>query len=95
VRPAYVFGGDFLAFTNDLRRVTWPRKFRPNITFRYDRSTDPREFLQVYTTVMEIAERGHPHVLANWFPLALKVPASDCLLRLPRGSMQSWAHLCK
>jgi hypothetical protein len=44
---------------------------------------------------MEIAERGHPHVLANWFPLALEAPASDCLLRLTRGSMQSWAHLCE
>jgi N-acetyl-anhydromuramyl-L-alanine amidase AmpD len=44
---------------------------------------------------MEIAEGGHPHVLANWFPLALKVPTSDSLLCLPRGSVRSWAHLCE
>jgi hypothetical protein len=44
---------------------------------------------------MEIAEGGHPHVLANWFPLALKAPTSDWLLRLPQGSVRSWAHLCE
>jgi hypothetical protein len=84
-----------LAFTDDLRRVTWPCKFRLGITFKYDGTTNPQEFLQVYTTAMEIAEGGHTHVLANWFPLALKVPASDWLLRLPRGSVRSWAHLCE
>jgi hypothetical protein len=94
-RPAYAFGGGCLAFTDDLRRVTGPRKFRPGITFKYDGTIDPREFLWVYTIAMEIAEGGHPHVLANWFPLALKAPTSDWLLRLPRGSVRSWAHLCE
>jgi hypothetical protein len=60
-----------------MRRVTWPRKFRPDIIFKYDGSTDPREFLQVYTMAMEIAKRGDPHVMANWFPLALEAPSSD------------------
>jgi hypothetical protein len=41
--------------------VLWPRKFRPaGITFKYDGSMDPHEFLQVYTTAMEIAEGGDP-----------------------------------
>jgi hypothetical protein len=84
-----------LAFTDDLRRVTWPRKFCPGITLKYDETTDPREFLQVYTAAMEIAEEGNPHVLANCFPLALKAPASDWLLCLPRGSVRSWEHLCE
>jgi hypothetical protein len=74
MRPSYAFSGGCLAFTKDLRRVTWPRKFRPDITFKYDRITDPLEFLQVYTTALEIAEGGNPHELANWFPLALKAP---------------------
>jgi hypothetical protein len=86
-RPAYAFGGGCLAFTDDLRRVTWPRKFHPGITFKYDGTTDPQEFLQVYTTAMEIAEGGNPHVLANLFPVALKAPASDWLLCLPWGSI--------
>jgi hypothetical protein len=54
-----------LAFIDDLHCVTWPRKFRPNITLKYNGTMDPREFLQVYTTAMEIAEGGNPHVLAN------------------------------
>jgi hypothetical protein len=66
-----------LAFTDALLHVTWPCKFRLGITFKYDGSTDPREFLQVYTMAMGIAEGGNPHVMANWFPLALKTPASD------------------
>jgi hypothetical protein len=76
-RLTYAFDGGCLAFTDDLRRVTWPRKFCPGITFKYDGTTDPREFLQVYTTTMEIVEGGNPHVLANWFLLALKALASD------------------
>jgi hypothetical protein len=67
----------------------------PDITFKYDRTTDPREFLQVYTTAMEIAEGGNPHVISNWFPLALNEPASDWLLRIPQGSVHSWEDLCE
>jgi hypothetical protein len=67
--------------------VTWPRKFHPGITFKCDVFMDPREFLQVYTTAMEITKGGHPHVMANWSPLALKALASDWLLRLPRSSV--------
>jgi hypothetical protein len=65
---SYLFGGGYLAFTDALCRVSWPRKFRPSITFKYDGSTNPREFLQVYNTDMEIAEGEDPHVMANWFP---------------------------
>jgi hypothetical protein len=64
-------------FINTLRQVTWPCKFRPSITFKYDGTMDPHEFLQVYTTAMEIAEGNDPHVMANWFSLALKALASD------------------
>jgi hypothetical protein len=54
-----------LAFTDAFHRVTWPRKFHPGITFKYDGSMDPCEFFQVYTTAMEIVEEGDPHVMAN------------------------------
>jgi hypothetical protein len=33
--------------------------------------------LQVYSTAMEIAEEGNPHMLANRFPLALKAQTND------------------
>jgi hypothetical protein len=90
-----VFDGGCLAFTNDLCRVTRHCKFRPGITFKYDGTTDPQEFLQVYTTTMEIVEGGNPHVMANWFPLALKVPASNRLICLPQSSVCSWEDLCE
>jgi hypothetical protein len=92
---SYSFGGGCLAFTNALHRMTWPRKFCPRTTFKYDGSMDPREFLQVCTTSMEIAEEGDPHVMANWFLLALKAPTSDWLLRLPWCSVRSWEDLCE
>jgi hypothetical protein len=38
-RPSYAFDGGCLAFTDDLHRVMWPRKFRPHITFKYYGST--------------------------------------------------------
>jgi hypothetical protein len=82
-----------LAFTDALRHVTWPHKFHPGITFKYDGSTDPNDFLQVYTTTMEITKGGDPHMMANWFSLALKAPASDWLLRLPQHSIRSWGDL--
>jgi hypothetical protein len=83
VRTSYSFSGGCLALTDAMCCLTWPRKFRPGITFKYNGSIDPHEFLHVYTTAMEIAEAGYPHVMANYFPLALKAPASDWLLRLP------------
>jgi hypothetical protein len=64
-RTSYLFGGGCLAFTDALCHVTWPHKFHPGITFKYDGSTDPCDFLHVYTTTMEIAEGGDPHVMTN------------------------------
>jgi hypothetical protein len=94
-RAGFLFGGGCLSFTDTLRRVMWPCKFRPSTPSKYDGSTDPREFLQVYTMAMEITEGRDPHVMANWFPLALKAPTSDWLLRFPRSSMCSWEDLCE
>jgi hypothetical protein len=56
---------------------------------------DPRDFLQVYTTAMEIAQGGDPHVMANWVPLALEALASDWLLWLPQSFVSSWEDLCE
>jgi hypothetical protein len=44
-RTSYSFDGGCLDFTDALHRVTWPRKFRPGITFKYDGTIDPCEFL--------------------------------------------------
>jgi hypothetical protein len=51
--------------------MVWPDKFRPDISARYDGTSNPVEFLQLYIVVVQAA-RGDQRVMANWFPMALK-----------------------
>nr|AAS07078.1 putative polyprotein [Oryza sativa Japonica Group] len=59
------------AFGRSLRDVRWPERFRPGAIEKYDGSTDPEEFLQVYSTVL-YAVRADDNALANYLPTALK-----------------------
>jgi hypothetical protein len=43
------------ALANHLRAVAWPSKFRPHLPEKYDGSTNPSEFLQVYITAITAA----------------------------------------
>src|SRR5438132_726902 len=61
------YGGGCLAFTDDLRRVRWPEKFRPAPIEKYDGTDNPDEFLQIYTTVVEAAG-GTPRSWPTTFP---------------------------
>ena len=54
------------AFKTELRSVTWPGKFKPDLP-----TADPPEFLQLYELGIEAAN-GDEKVMANWFPMALK-----------------------
>ena len=60
-----------LAFTSELRGVTWPGKFKLDLPPRYDGTMDPAEFLQLYELGI-IAANGDKKVMVNWFPMALK-----------------------
>ena len=60
-----------LAFTPELRGVTWPGKFKPDLPPRYDGTADPAEFLQLYKLGIVAANRDEK-VMENWFPMALK-----------------------
>jgi hypothetical protein len=51
--------------------VVWPNKFKPDIGTRYDGTTNPVEFLQLYVVAVQAAH-GDQHAMANWFPMALK-----------------------
>nr|AAW56896.1 putative polyprotein [Oryza sativa Japonica Group] len=59
------------AFSRSLRDVRWPEGFRPGAIEKYDGSTDPDEFLQVYSTVL-YAAGADDNALANYLPTALK-----------------------
>ena len=68
-------------FTPELRGVTWPGKFKPDLPPRYDGTADPVEFLQLYELGI-VAAIGDEKVMVNWFRMALKDGACTWLLNL-------------
>ena len=58
-----------------LREVRWSDKFWSVLAEKYDGSTNPEEFLQIYNTMVQAAG-GHGKVMANYFPTALTGSAS-------------------
>jgi hypothetical protein len=53
-----------------LRAATWPSKFRPHLPEKYDGTSNPSEFLQVYVTAITAAG-GDTTVMATYFHVAL------------------------
>jgi hypothetical protein len=90
---APVAGVGCAALTDHLRVVAWPSKFRPHLPEKYDGSTNPSEFLQVYITAITVAG-GNEAVMASYFHVALTGPARTWLMNLTLGSIQSWGELC-
>jgi hypothetical protein len=78
----------YAALTDHLRAVAWPSKFRPHLTEKYDGSTNPSEFLQVYITAI-MAARGNDATMASYLHVALTEPAWTWLMNLTPGSIQS------
>jgi hypothetical protein len=61
---------------------------------RYDGTSDPVEFLQCYAADVRAAG-GDWHVMANWFPMAMKGEPRWWLCGLPPKSISSWRDLCE
>jgi hypothetical protein len=81
------------ALMGHLRAATWPTKFRPHLPEKYDGTTNPSEFLQVYVTA--IAATGEDTaVMATYFHVALSGPARTWLMNQAPGSIRSWEELC-
>jgi hypothetical protein len=76
-----------------LRVVTWPSKFWPHLPEKYDSTSNPSEFLQVYVTAITAAG-GDTAVMATYFHVALSGPARTWLMNLTPGSIYSWEELC-
>jgi hypothetical protein len=76
-----------------LRAATWPPKFRPHLLEKYDGTTNPSKFLQVYVTAIT-TEGGDTAVMATYFHVALSGPARTWLMNLTPGSIYSWEELC-
>jgi hypothetical protein len=62
------------ALADHLRAVTWPPKFWPHLPEKYDDTSNPSEFLQVYVTAITAAG-GDITVMATYFHVALSGPA--------------------
>jgi hypothetical protein len=89
-----IYNPGCLALTRQQRYVVWPDKFKPDIGARYDGTTNPVEFLQLYVVAVQ-AMRGDQRAMANWFPMALKNAPRTWLMNLPHKSVTSWKDLCR
>jgi hypothetical protein len=81
------------ALADHLRTASWPPKFRPHLPEKYDGTTNPSEFLQIYVTAIT-ATGGNTAVMATYFHVALSGPARTWLMNLAPGSIYSWEELC-
>jgi hypothetical protein len=76
-----------------LRVASWPPKFRPHLPEKYDGTSNPSEFFQVYVTAITAAG-GNTTVMAKYFHVPLSGPARTWLMNLTPGSVYSWEELC-
>jgi hypothetical protein len=86
-------GVGYAALPDHLRAATWPSKFWPHLPEKYDGTSNPSEFLQVYVTAITAAG-GDTVVMATYFHVALSGPARTWLMNLTPGSIYSWEELC-
>jgi hypothetical protein len=86
-------GVGYAALADHLHAVTCPSKFRPHLPEKYDGTSNPSEFLQVYVTAIT-APGGDTAVMATYFHVALSGPARTWLMNLTPGSIYSWEELC-
>jgi hypothetical protein len=71
-----------------LRQVAWPEKFNPGSIDKYDGSSNPEEFIQVYHMVIEAAE-GDDRVKANYLLTALSDVARSWLTNLHESTIHN------
>jgi hypothetical protein len=86
-------GVDCAALADHLRAASWPPKFRPHLLEKYDGTSNPSEFLQVYVTTITAAG-GNTTVMATYFHVALSRSARTGLMNLTPRSVYFWEELC-
>jgi hypothetical protein len=80
--------GGVKALSQDLKRVCWPLNFKPSGIEKYDGSTSPVEWLEVYQLAIEAAG-GDSYVMVNYLPVCRSSSAGTWLHRLPVGLVRS------
>jgi hypothetical protein len=81
------------ALADHLCVASWPSKFRPHLPEKYDGTSNPSEFLQVYVTAITAAG-GNTAMMVTYFHVALSRPARTWLMNLTPVSIYSWEELC-
>jgi hypothetical protein len=76
------------ALTDHLHAAAWPSMFWLHLPEKYDGTSNPSEFLQVYVTAITAAG-GDTAVMATYFHVALSGPAQTWLMNLTPGSIYS------
>jgi hypothetical protein len=76
-----------------LRQLAWPDKFKPRPIDKYDGSSNPKEFIQLYHMVIE-ATGGDDRVKVNYLPTALFGTTRSWLINPQEGSIYNWDRLC-
>jgi hypothetical protein len=74
--------------------VRWSVNFKPSGIEKYNGSTNPTEWLEVYQLAIE-ATGEDSYIMENYLPVCLSSSARTWLLGLPSGSVRSWTHLCR
>jgi hypothetical protein len=80
------------ALADHLHAASWPPKFWPHLPEKYDGTSNPSEFLQVYVTAITAAG-GNTAVMATYFHVALSGPTRSWLMNLAPGSIYTWEEL--
>jgi predicted ATP-binding protein involved in virulence len=78
--------GALRALAPALKQDVWPDKFRAGLINKYDGSSNPKEFIQVYHMVIEVVG-GYYRVKANYLPTTLSGVARSWLIKLSEGTI--------
>lgn len=81
-----LYGACCVAFTSELCLAKWPRRFRSDLSIKYDGKISPVEFLNIYTTAV-VAAGGNRQAPVNRFPMALQPNIHSWLMNLLEGSI--------
>jgi hypothetical protein len=76
----------FCALAPEIRQVAWLDKFKPGPIDKYDGSSNPKEFIHVYHTIIEATD-SDDWVKANYLPTVLSGMAKSSLVNLPEGTI--------
>ncbi|GJN16519.1 hypothetical protein PR202_gb03518 [Eleusine coracana subsp. coracana] len=82
------------AYIPTFRIARWPKGFKSVPIEKYDGQTNPREWLQLYSTAIR-STGGDSYIMANYLLVCLDPAVQIWLTSLPEESITSWGDLNK